>query len=247
MTGCLTCTSSSVCTTCDTTKNYTLNGSTCATCSSVLTGCLACSNSTTCTTCDTNNNFQISGKVCTCVTYYVLSGSTCVTCASAMAGCLTCTSSSVCTTCDATKNYTLNGSVCVTPGGNLDFSTLNVNVPLGGCSSPIVITPTASTSNDITLNTSAWTALGYYLESPVTFNSTLTAQSITICSNATATANPTLSVVLSGTDADLYTINNAGTANIQITTTAAPTPVISTPTVSSSTSNTTTLSIESNR
>jgi hypothetical protein len=136
----------------------------------------------------------------------------------------------------------------VTAGGNLDFSTLNVNVPLGGCSSsPIVITPTASTSNDITLNTSTWTALGYYLESPVTFNSTLTAQSITICSNATATANPTLSVVLSGTDADLYTINNAGTANIQITTTAAPTPVISTPTVSSSTSNTTTLSIESNR
>jgi hypothetical protein len=213
-----------------------LNAGACTLCSTTIPGCLDCSGSSTCTTCYISR---------------YLSGGACTLCSTTIPGCLDCTDVSTCTTCDTANHYALSGTVCVTtitPEGNLDFSTFNVNVPLGGCSSsPIVITPTASTSNDITLNTSAWTALGYYLESPVTFNSTLTAQSITICSNATATASPSLPVVLSGTNADLYTINNASTANIQVTTTAAPTPSISTPTVISSTSNTTTVSIDSNR
>jgi hypothetical protein len=75
-----------------------------------------------------------------------------------------------------------------------------------------------STSNDITLNTSTWIALGYYLALPVTFNTSLTRQNITICSLANATVNPTLPVILNGINANLYTINNATIANIQVTT-----------------------------
>jgi hypothetical protein len=64
MPGCITCTSSSVCTTCDTIKSYTRNGSTCDTCSSLLTRCLTCSSNTTCTTCDTANHYVLIGSVC---------------------------------------------------------------------------------------------------------------------------------------------------------------------------------------
>jgi hypothetical protein len=130
--------------------------------------------------------------------------------------------------------------------GNLNFSTLNVTVPLGGCSStPIVITPNTSSSNNITLNTTAWTALGYYLLSSPTFSSTSGAQNITICSLANATQNATLPVVLSGTNASLYTINNASTANITVTTTTGSTPNINNVTTTT-TGNTTTITLTSN-
>jgi hypothetical protein len=133
-------------------------------------------------------------------------------------------------------------------GGNINFSTFNASVPLGGCSgSPILITPTSSSSNDIILNTTNWTILGYYLLSNVTINSSLIAQNITICSFANATANVTLPVVLNGTNANLYTFNNTATANITITTTAAPTPNISIINITSTYGNTTAINFYLNR
>jgi proprotein convertase subtilisin/kexin type 5 len=97
MTGCLTCSSNTTCTTCDTSNHYVHNGSACATCASLLTGCVACSNNTVCTTCDSAN-------------YYVLSGSVCVTCASQISGCLACSSPSICTSCSS--GFLSNISAC---------------------------------------------------------------------------------------------------------------------------------------
>jgi hypothetical protein len=144
-------------------------------------------------------------------------------------------------------DYT-NGSTIVTVIqylGNYNFSTLSVSIPLGGCASPILITPSTATSTNITFDTSSWTALGYYLASPVYFNTSSTAQNFTICSFANATSNATLPLVINDTNSNLYTINNLTNASISVTTISAMTPIISI-SVNSSTHNTTTLSINSN-
>jgi hypothetical protein len=129
--------------------------------------------------------------------------------------------------------------------GNLNFSTLSVSVPLGGCASPILVTPNNATSNNISIDNSSLLASGYYLASPVSFNTSSAAQNLTICSFANATSNPSLPLVIIGTNSTLYTINSLANANLSITTASAVTPVISI-TVNSSTSNTTTLNINSN-
>lgn len=170
----------------------------------------------------------------------------------------------ICATTDATSGAVLinlnvtsgtnagdynNGTITVTvaaPVGDLEFSTLNVTVPLGGCSStPIMITPNTTSTNNITLDTTALTAAGYYLLSNPTFNNTSGAQNITICSLANATQNATIPVVLDGTNASLYTINNASSANITVTTNTTSTPNISTITTTT-VGNTTTITLTSN-
>jgi cysteine-rich repeat protein len=154
--GCLTCSSNTTCTMCDTANHfqisgsvcgcasgYALNGLVCGTCAAVMPRCLTCSSNTTCTMCDTANHFQISGSVCGCVSGYTLNGSTCATCASSMSECLLCSSNSVCTSCSS--GFTLNTSTCQEICGDGILFVLPCddgnNVNGDGCSSTCHIEP----------------------------------------------------------------------------------------------------------
>lgn len=85
MQGCLTCTSSKVCTLCDT--GFTLSAGKCL-CS--VSNCQNCSTATICVTCDSG--------------YYVNSAQQCSPC-STINGCLECTSSTFCTLCSGANFF----------------------------------------------------------------------------------------------------------------------------------------------
>ena len=112
LSNCLTCISTSNCTSCKAGfyKSTQANGVNCSSCTQH-TGCLECSNLQTCTLCNTAANFQLNGNTCQCKSGYFLNSTSnqCQVCTVWSAQCLTC-STTGCLTCAA--NYVLNGTGC---------------------------------------------------------------------------------------------------------------------------------------
>lgn len=95
MSGCTKCSSSSVCTECQTL--YYLSNSSCVPCSITLVGCAVCTNSSMCLFCNSG--------------YYLNSSALCSLCTS-LTGCLLCTDMSTCIYCNS--GYYLLAGVCKT-------------------------------------------------------------------------------------------------------------------------------------
>jgi proprotein convertase subtilisin/kexin type 5 len=92
--GCLYCTSTSVCLSCQ--SGYYQAGNTCVACSGI-TGCLDCSGPSTCNLCSD--------------AYYLNSGDgLCYICNTTIAGCISCASQTTCKAC--LGNYALSGGNC---------------------------------------------------------------------------------------------------------------------------------------
>lgn len=94
--GCLTCSSSTLCSTCDSTSLLVMSGGscvcmtgyymdalqTCQNCTAAMMGCDTCTSSTICTSCNSTNNFVLNATTnsCVCIPTYVVLGSVCVDC-----------------------------------------------------------------------------------------------------------------------------------------------------------------------
>jgi hypothetical protein len=141
MIGCLNCTTSILCTVCDSTNNfmfnggncscvsnsYTLNGLTCSLCSSLLLGCVTCDTTTNCQSCDLTNHFTLTGSIpnkCKCDIYYALNNSICTLCSTLITNCVQCSDNVTCTVCSS-PFYGLVGSSC---------QLCNTIAVLGNCS-----------------------------------------------------------------------------------------------------------------
>jgi len=136
ITGCLSCSSNSVCTNCDTANSFVLSGSSCVcdsgytlsatsvcvACTATLPGCLTCTSQSACTSCDIGGNFEVNttnSSACQCLPGYYLVSLSCVICPTTgtMLGCLECTSSSTCTACDASLHLILSSGNCICSSG----------------------------------------------------------------------------------------------------------------------------------
>jgi proprotein convertase subtilisin/kexin type 5 len=142
MPGCLFCTSSVSCSTCDDTNNFEITASnncscangyalsatnTCVPCSDTLTGCLTCTSQTACINCDTGSNFITdpgNSSQCACNPGFYLSTGICTDClTTSMIGCTECSSATVCTLCDDSQDFTLIGATCQCISGYYPFET----------------------------------------------------------------------------------------------------------------------------
>ena len=132
---CLTCSNSSSCTDCPSTRlldaslqcacvtsYYDQNGTQdCLACSPI---CHLCSDFQVCTLCDTGNNFrELVNSSCICPNgYYDLSGSGNYTCQTCDYSCQSCSSATQCTSCDSAAHRISNSSstLCLCASGYYD-------------------------------------------------------------------------------------------------------------------------------
>lgn len=173
ITGCDTCTNTSLCLTC-LAPTYQPSGVSCVLCSVYIPNCLNCTdnvtctgcvdyyglvNSTTCALCSslmTGCQLCSSNTTCTkCYNGYYLSGTSCLLCNTGVANCAVCLSSTVCTLCYSDSYLGTGNLSCICNSGKIQVSGL-CTVP--GCSSAYRF---SSTTYCISCNTS----LNYYYSS----------------------------------------------------------------------------------
>lgn len=149
---CITCSSATVCLSCNITGNMVLNGTTCdcvagaslvlpaktycVLCSTISPGCTACSE-TACTVCNTSINFIRNGSVCQCVSnYYLNSSNLCQSCPS-LPNCVVCKNATYCSECTSAFQPVNGVCQCKSIYKFLNSSSLcqDCQVPCETCSS----------------------------------------------------------------------------------------------------------------
>lgn len=145
--GCVKCTSATVCQTCNTSQGYVLktglcscelsgfyvdskDGS-CLTCSSQMFGCGSCTNSSVCEGCLLPNDaYEYSDdQNCSCKADYYELNNKCVLCSEVIIGCLSCASANECLACDTDSNFSANENLtCSCP------DTYYINIQTSSCS-----------------------------------------------------------------------------------------------------------------
>jgi hypothetical protein len=129
LTGCITCSSQTVCTSCDMGSNFITDPSSSSECAynpgfylstniciDCLTtgriGCTKCNSATVCTVCDSSRDFVLIGASCQCISGYYPFGTTCLLCYGFI-GCITCSDALTCTLCNTTEFFQINMGTCI--------------------------------------------------------------------------------------------------------------------------------------